>query len=266
MLHRTGVVMAPRSGIPGDGSDAATRRGVEAQQPKWTMSSSVEDILLGGDTLSTDMKLNDFLRNYVGGRAAVGEDHNVTMQVFLQEPDAYVQDQQLLEEILNLTAYQVYKLHHEGVFFLEQWRDYEGKDTITPIARGKLNAALTQILKEERQRRAQEMKFTISSTIEDVLFKGRVRVNEMRLNDFLTMELGGRGVVATNRGVLLKEFFKDPNKYVRDKGVLKEIQITDRYLSMQRAVREEMDVEEVLRKLCDEGVNNLPGGQKLLRR
>ncbi|RNE95545.1 retrotransposon hot spot (RHS) protein, partial [Trypanosoma cruzi] len=151
MLHRTGVVMAPRSGISGDASDAATRRGVEeTRRPEWTMSSTVEDILLGGSTLRTDMKLNDFLRNYVGGRAAVGEDHNVTMQVFVQEPDAYVQDQQLLRIIFNLTEYQeleaTYKLHHKGVFSLEQWRDYEGKDTVTLIARGKLNAALTQIL------------------------------------------------------------------------------------------------------------------------
>ncbi|EKF98844.1 retrotransposon hot spot (RHS) protein, putative, partial [Trypanosoma cruzi] len=181
MLHRTGVVMAPRRGISGDGSDAAARRGVEGtRRPEWTMSSTVEDVLLGGDTLSTDMKLNDFLRNYVGGRAAVGEDHNVTMQVFVQEPGAYVKKQQLLRIIFNLTEYQeleaTYKLHHKGVFSLEQWRDYEGKDTVTLIARGKLNAALTQILTERREA---EMKFTLSTTIEDVLFKGRVRVNEM---------------------------------------------------------------------------------------
>ncbi|RNC52297.1 retrotransposon hot spot (RHS) protein [Trypanosoma cruzi] len=166
MLHRTGVVMAPRRGS-GDGSHAATRRGVEGtQQPKWTTSSSVEDILLGGDTLSTDMKLNDFLWDYVGRLATVDEDHNVTMEVFLQEPDAYVQDQQLLRIIFNLTEYQemkreldemkilledITKLHHEGVFSIEQWKDYEGKDTITPLARGKLNAALTQILKLERR-------------------------------------------------------------------------------------------------------------------
>ncbi|RNC38103.1 putative retrotransposon hot spot (RHS) protein, partial [Trypanosoma cruzi] len=149
MLHRTGVVMAPRSGIPGDGSDAAARRGVEeTRRPNWTMSSSVKDILLEGSTLRTDMKLNDFLRNYVGGRAAVGEDHNVTMQVFVQEPDAYVQDQRLLRIIFNLTEYQaleaINRLHHEGVVSLEQWRDYEGKDTVTPIARGKINAALSR--------------------------------------------------------------------------------------------------------------------------
>ncbi|PWV16744.1 putative retrotransposon hot spot (RHS) protein [Trypanosoma cruzi] len=279
MLHCTGVVMAPRSGIPGDGSDAATRRGVEAQQPKWTMSSSVEDILLGGDTLSTDMKLNDFLRNYVGGRAAVGEDHNVTMQVFLQEPDAYVQNQRLLRIIFNLTEYQelkilleaINKLHHEGVFSLRQWRGFKRKNTVTPHAKGKLNAVLTQVLTEEkreaeerlrreteeRRRRAQEMKFTISTTIEEALFKGGVRVKEKKLNDFLTMELGGRGVVATNRSVLLKEFFKDPTKYIRDKGVLNEIQITDAYARMEGVVRDEMDMEEDIKKLYKNGVRTL---------
>ncbi|RNC38129.1 retrotransposon hot spot (RHS) protein, partial [Trypanosoma cruzi] len=180
------------------------------------------------------------------------------MEAFVQEPDAYVQDQRLLRIIFNLTEYQVYKLHHEGVFSLEQWKDYEGKDTVTPAARGKLNAALTQIL-TERLRGTQEMKFTISTTIEDVLFKGRVRVKEKKLNDFLTMELDGRGVVATNRSVLLKEFFKNPKKYIRDKGVLKEIQITDAYARMEKTVREEMDLEEVVRKLYKNGVSNLLG-------
>ncbi|PWU88662.1 putative retrotransposon hot spot protein (RHS) [Trypanosoma cruzi] len=115
----------------------------EARQQQFTMSSSVKDILLEGSTNRTEMKLNNFLRNYVGGRAAVDEDHNVTMQVFVQEPDAYVQDQRLLGRIFNLTEYQVleaiYKLHHKGVHFLEQWRDYEGKDTVTLLVCEKLN-------------------------------------------------------------------------------------------------------------------------------
>ncbi|EAN81731.1 retrotransposon hot spot (RHS) protein, putative, partial [Trypanosoma cruzi] len=133
-----------------------------------------------------------------------------------------------------------------------------GKDTVTALARGKLNAALTQIL-TERLRGTQEMKFTISTTIEEVLFKGRVRVNEMKLNDFLTMELDGRGVVATNRSVLLKEFFKNPNNYIRDKRALKEIQISDAYARMEGTVRDEMDLEEVVRRLRDKGVYNLLG-------
>ncbi|PWU85989.1 putative retrotransposon hot spot (RHS) protein [Trypanosoma cruzi] len=146
-----------------------------------------------------------------------------------------------LEEFLNLTAYQeleaIYKLRHEGVFSLEQWREYEGKDTVTPLARGKLNAALTQIQKterleamerlrreeEERQRRLQEMKFTISTTIEEVLFKGEFRYKEMKLNDFLLLRFGGKGVVDTKENVLLEDFVKEPARYIHDTGVLGEI-------------------------------------------
>ncbi|PWU89662.1 putative retrotransposon hot spot (RHS) protein [Trypanosoma cruzi] len=142
--------------------------------------------------------MNSFGANWAARRLLM-KDHNVTMQVFVQEPDDYVQDQRLLGRIFNLPAYQaleerkilleaINKLHHEGVLSLEQWRDYEQKDTITPFPRGKLNAALTQIL-TERLRGTQEMKFTISTTIEDVLFKGRARVKEKKLNDFLTREL-----------------------------------------------------------------------------
>ncbi|PWV03302.1 putative retrotransposon hot spot protein (RHS,) [Trypanosoma cruzi] len=60
MLHRTGVVMAPRRGSC-DGSDAAARHVVGSEVwPQWTMSS-------------TNMRPSDFLWNYVGGRAAVDE-------------------------------------------------------------------------------------------------------------------------------------------------------------------------------------------------
>ncbi|RNC36301.1 retrotransposon hot spot (RHS) protein [Trypanosoma cruzi] len=65
MLHRTGVVMAPRSGIAGDGSDAATCRGV-AGSKVWTMRSTVEEILLEGETDITDMRLSDFLLRELG--------------------------------------------------------------------------------------------------------------------------------------------------------------------------------------------------------
>ncbi|EAN94562.1 putative retrotransposon hot spot (RHS) protein [Trypanosoma cruzi] len=266
----------PESEDVTDQPAATRRRDEERQRPQWTMRSTVEEILQEGSNGMANMKLNDFLRNYFGGTAAVDEDHNVTMQAFVRRPNAYVQDQQLLRRIFNLTAYKkleqrkilletINKLHHEGVFFLEQWRDYEGKDTITPFPKAKLNAVLTQVLREkrreaeERLRRTQEMKFTIFTNIEDVLFKGRVRVKEMKLNDFLTMELDGEGVVATNRSVLLEEFFKEPTKYIRDKGVLKEIQITDRYLRMEETVREETDKDEDVRKLQYNHVSTLLG-------
>ncbi|PWU97404.1 putative retrotransposon hot spot (RHS) protein [Trypanosoma cruzi] len=242
-------------------------------RPQWTLLSRVEDVMLEGSTSRTNMKLNDFLRNHVGGRAAVDEDHNVTMEMFVQGPDDYVQDQQLLEVILNLAAYRelvaIYKLHCEGVFFLEQWNIYERKDTATPFARGKLKAALYQVLNEERREteerrrveerkvRQQKVELTVATTIKDVLFRGRVRVIDIKLNDFLTMELDGRGIVATNRNVLLKEFFKEPARYIRDKGELDEIQATDAYARMERAVREEMEMEEDADDLCEKGVDNL---------
>ncbi|EKG06183.1 retrotransposon hot spot (RHS) protein, putative, partial [Trypanosoma cruzi] len=200
------------------------------------MNSTVEEILLEGSTSRTDisdMKLNDFLRSNLGGRGVVKKNENVTMQKFVQDPEMFLKNERLLRTIKASPSYKVLeainKLHDEGVLSLEQWRDYEGKDTITPLARGILSAALTQAEErlireeEERRRRAQEMKFTISTNIEDVLFRGEFRYREMELNDFLLLRFGGKDVVATNRSVLLEEFFKDPARYIRDAGVLNEI-------------------------------------------
>ncbi|RNC41334.1 retrotransposon hot spot protein (RHS), partial [Trypanosoma cruzi] len=47
--------------------------------------------------------------------------------------------------------------------------------------------------------------------------------------------------------------------YIRDKGALNEIQASDRYLSMRRAVKGEVIFDEDIRRLCDKGVNNPPG-------
>ncbi|PWV09132.1 putative retrotransposon hot spot protein (RHS) [Trypanosoma cruzi] len=155
------------------------------------------------------------------------KDYNVTMEMFVQEPDDCVQDQRLLEEIFNLTAHQaleaITKPLYEGVFSLGQWRDYGRKAYDHSSCKGKTKRSThagtdgSEAGGRGRLRRTQEMKFTISTNIEDVLFKGRVRVNEMKLSDYLTEELDGRGVVDTNRDVLLEEFFKDPTKYIRDK-------------------------------------------------
>ncbi|RNF03276.1 retrotransposon hot spot (RHS) protein [Trypanosoma cruzi] len=175
-----------------------------------------------------------------------------------------------LEEILNLTAYQalefITKPLHEGVLsLLGNVGTMKEKDTITPLARGISNGVLTQVLTEARReaegrlRGTQEMKFTISTNIEDVLFRGRVRVNELKLNDFLTRELDGRGALDANRSVLLEEFFKDPTEYIRDKGALNEMQASGRYLSMKRTVKGEVIFDEDIRRLCDKGVNNLLG-------
>ncbi|EKF28401.1 retrotransposon hot spot (RHS) protein, putative, partial [Trypanosoma cruzi marinkellei] len=243
---------------------AATQRRVEeARQPQWTMRSTVNDILLEGSTNRHNMKLNDFIRSNVGGRAAVDEGYNVTMEVFVQEPDAYVQDQNLLRRIFNLIEYQVYKLHHEGVVSHEEWRDYERKDTVTPFVRTEINRVLTQVLREERREaearaeREKQVRPTFTTTIEDVLFRGRVRVMDIKLNDFLTMELDGKGILCANRNVILRNFLNNPTSHIQDEGVLREIQAAGRYLSMATAVKEEMDLEEDVRRLHEIGVVSL---------
>ncbi|PWV04347.1 putative retrotransposon hot spot (RHS) protein [Trypanosoma cruzi] len=233
---------------------AATRKRVkEARRPEWTMSSTVRDTLLEGSTGMTNMKLNDFLWDYVGGGAAVDEDHNVTIDVLFQEPDDYVHDQRLLDKIVNLTEHQELEgrrvlleattsLEGEGVFILEEWRNIERKDTVTLLAREKLDKVLTQVLEEKmleakgRAWQQQKLEFTISTNIEEVLLKDSPCFMAIKLNDFLALKLCGRGVLDTNRKVLLEEFFRDPTKYIRDAGVLVEKQALVYYVWMDIAV------------------------------
>ncbi|EKG00387.1 retrotransposon hot spot (RHS) protein, putative [Trypanosoma cruzi] len=110
---------------------------------------------------------------------------------------------------------------------------------------------------KERTVRQQKVELTVTTTIKDVLFRGRVRVMDMQLNDFLTLELDGMGFSPANRNVLLKEFIKDSARYIRGALLLRDIKASDRYKRMERAVREEMDMEEDADKLYEKGVDNL---------
>ncbi|PWU85468.1 putative retrotransposon hot spot protein (RHS) [Trypanosoma cruzi] len=150
-----------RSDLEGDTDQpAATCISVEEAQLRWTMCSTVRDILLDGETDISEMKLNDFLREHFGSRAAVEEEQNVDMWDFLRSPDAYIKDQQLLEEIYNLKDYQLLtdrrKLEHGSVHYLENWIEFKEKDTVTPLTRKKITDALTQIRKEVARWKAEE--------------------------------------------------------------------------------------------------------------
>ncbi|RNC58273.1 retrotransposon hot spot (RHS) protein [Trypanosoma cruzi] len=83
--------------------------------------------------------------------------------------------------------------------------------------------AATHTRVEERQR----LQWTMSSTVKDILLEGNTGSTNMKLNDFLTMELDGRGVLDANRDVLLEACFNDPTKYIHDAGVLNEIKASD---------------------------------------
>ncbi|PWV19638.1 putative retrotransposon hot spot protein (RHS) [Trypanosoma cruzi] len=149
------------SDLEGDTAQpAATPIRVEEAQLQWTMCSTVWDILLDGETDISDMKLNAFLREHFGSRAAVEEEQNVDMWDFLRSPDAFIKDQQLLEEISNLKDYQLLrdrrKLADGHLNYLEDWIEFEEKDTVTPLTRKKLNDALTQIQKEVARWEAEE--------------------------------------------------------------------------------------------------------------
>ncbi|KAF8278490.1 putative retrotransposon hot spot (RHS) protein [Trypanosoma cruzi] len=279
MLHRTGVVMAPRRGSC-DGSDAAARRVVEGmRRPNWTHDGRLDKLLLEGKERITNMRLNEFLRNYFDGRGVEEFNENVYMKDFLGGPNEFIQDEVLLRTIEASPPYQELKKEHEefymlleasnklsdeGLLTLRHWSNFERKDTVTPLARAQISTACSQVLRDERwkaeereRRERQELGIDVFTRLKYAVFKGRVRVDKMKLNDFLAMELDGRGALRANRDVLLEEFFKNPKKYICDAGVLDEMQASDRYKRMERAVRDEMDMEEDVNRLYKNGVDNL---------
>ncbi|PWU97884.1 putative retrotransposon hot spot protein (RHS) [Trypanosoma cruzi] len=140
------------------------------------------------------------------------------------------------------------------------------KHTITPLARRTPNGVLTQVPTEARREAEERLRPNARNEIlpfpvisKRYCLKEGFAVNKMRLNDFLTRELDGRGVVDTNRDAMLEEFFRDPTRYIRDKGALNEMQASGHCFSMKRAVKGEVVFDEDIRRLCDKGVNNLPG-------
>ncbi|RNE99233.1 retrotransposon hot spot protein (RHS) [Trypanosoma cruzi] len=163
--------------------------------------------MLDGNTLSTSLKLNNFFFVIVlAPWRPLMKDYNVTMEMFIWRIEAYVQGQQLLEGILNLTDYQVHKLLHEDVFFLHQWRDYERKDTINFRAMQKLDSALEMPDGYSEQRR----KFTVVTKTEDVLSKRKVCVMDTKLNELLNRRFDCRGFVEANRKFLQEGFLRIP--------------------------------------------------------
>ncbi|EKF32737.1 retrotransposon hot spot (RHS) protein, putative [Trypanosoma cruzi marinkellei] len=141
------------SRIDRDQPAAARRRVEETRRPQPRLCSQVKDLLLEGVVDVELIRLNDFLRAHCGPTAVVDEAHNVWLGIFLRDPYAYVQDQQLLGQILDLEVYQLLqntqklvmdtkKLNANGVRCLEHWRGFERKDMCTPLTRLKLDSAL----------------------------------------------------------------------------------------------------------------------------
>ncbi|ORC87296.1 putative retrotransposon hot spot protein (RHS), partial [Trypanosoma theileri] len=160
--HTHGEAMTRREGKNDPDQPPAVRARVEVvPQPKWTSNSRVREVLLDGLNLLETPKLNDFLRNNVGGRGVVDSNENVTMEAFVVKPDMYIQDKEMIRFITALPAYErirenmgilrekvrvlnevAYNLEKAGVYSLQQWDEFTDKESILLMARGILNAAL----------------------------------------------------------------------------------------------------------------------------
>ncbi|PWV08191.1 putative retrotransposon hot spot (RHS) protein [Trypanosoma cruzi] len=178
------------------------------------------------------MGLNDFLLNYFDGRGVEEFSENVYLKDLLSSPNDFIQDEVLLSPIKALPSYQElkkereefyvlseasHKLNREYIVTLRHWREFKRKDTVTPLARAQISTACSYVLRVERRRaeegerrERQELGIDVSTGIKYAVFKGRVRVDKMRLNDFLAMELDGRGAVDANWDVLLRSFLRTP--------------------------------------------------------
>ncbi|RNC51161.1 retrotransposon hot spot (RHS) protein [Trypanosoma cruzi] len=108
---------------------------------------------------------------------------------------------------------------------------------------------LIRLLKCQTDTRSSEKKSTLVSKIEDLLFEGKVRVMDRKLNELLNKRFDGRGFVDANRNVLREGFLRTPRSIFAMRGVLGEMQASDRYAMMERTVRDEMDMEEDVRRL-----------------
>ncbi|ORC84729.1 putative retrotransposon hot spot (RHS) protein, partial [Trypanosoma theileri] len=153
--HTHGEVMSRREGENDPDQPPAGRARVEVvPQPKWTLNTRVREILLDGLNIPETPKLNDFLRNNVGGRGVVDSNENVTMEAFVIQPDMYIENKKLRDHITALPAYERIKenmgilrevannLEKAGVYYLQQWDEFTEKESILLMARGKLDGAL----------------------------------------------------------------------------------------------------------------------------
>ncbi|PWU83543.1 putative retrotransposon hot spot protein (RHS,) [Trypanosoma cruzi] len=115
------------------------------------------------------------------------------------------------------------KLKKEYIVTLRHWSNFERKDTVTPLARAQISTACSQVLRDERRkaeererRERQELGIDVSTRLKYAVFKGRVRVDKMKLNDFPCDGIGRQGRFARQSGCLAGGVFQEPQEvYLR---------------------------------------------------
>ncbi|KEG05542.1 retrotransposon hot spot (RHS) protein, partial [Trypanosoma grayi] len=132
------VAMAPRIVAGGTTGDKALSDAAATKSVKWTLDSTVEEVLLQGNLPPVHMKLKDFLTEYLDGMGADEVKWNVSIEAFANRPNRYIKDEELVTDILAMPSFKaiveemknreaVRKLKETGVYSLQQWDVYDKK-------------------------------------------------------------------------------------------------------------------------------------------
>ncbi|CCD12129.1 unnamed protein product [Trypanosoma congolense IL3000] len=128
---------------------------------RWTLDSSVKEVLLEDCGGLDDMRLHDFLMKYFKRTFGVVD---TSMSVFMDDPSVCVSDEAVLGKITNSSPYREYKTMREGVdrlsaieiFSLRQWARAEAANEVEDVdihVKGKLNGALVNAKRSEEAMR-----------------------------------------------------------------------------------------------------------------
>ncbi|AAZ10619.1 retrotransposon hot spot (RHS) protein, putative [Trypanosoma brucei brucei TREU927] len=130
----------------------------------WKMNSTVRDFLLEEYATLPKMNLHDFLNQCFSNTYNTV---NVSMETFVKNPEDYIKDAEILEDIQGLYEFREYKriveklpetemwinyLKEEKIFTISDWVNGatpEVKNSISPVARGRLNAVQHAVTESE---------------------------------------------------------------------------------------------------------------------
>ncbi|RNE97559.1 retrotransposon hot spot (RHS) protein [Trypanosoma rangeli] len=250
----------------------ARRRLDARRRTEWSLCSMVEDVLMGDEVSIRGIKLNEFLWKIFGYRACVNEDYDIMIEAVFVNPAAYIDDEELLSGILESREYQAYTLQQDcwtlggiGVVNLEQWKELSGKHTsnISSYTRRKLDAALDVAVSSVFDASVEDLrnmnikhqpKWSICSSVRDILLWRPSCPDRLNLNDFLRKELNGRGVDLNNRYISMVTFIENPEQFINDDELLGEITVLPFYKEMKCIVEEERTLLKDEEKLCNASV------------
>ncbi|RNF21358.1 retrotransposon hot spot (RHS) protein [Trypanosoma conorhini] len=151
-----------RWGRAGPGSGDSNQRPA-ARRPRWTLDSSVEEVLLAGSVRVEEARLNDFLCSELGGRGVAEANGNVSMGEFVLEPGKYITSCNLLHDVISLPTFRAHAfreaaraLRGRGVFSLWGLSERSCRGDINFWAKRKVFAALDEAVEQEYGQRREE--------------------------------------------------------------------------------------------------------------